>query len=191
MRPSLEVAMHTIAILEMALEPLAKAAEAYESGDLDEARPTWGHGLEKDKKVSLISGRGGKALVSLADAFKAREALALGRCALRGKDIDTHEHLRVAGLGRPALIVNHINGTSSAIWHIDDDDDRWVRVFDSVHTGMVTLVAQDGWLGVVEAIAIDSSDKDGIRGWILARLLAMSAKPSPRGRPPKLLESKG
>lgn len=62
--------------LRRALEPLAKIATAYYANDLDQARPSWGRNIAVDKKEELFSGRGGKSLLILEDAFRARAALA-------------------------------------------------------------------------------------------------------------------
>jgi hypothetical protein len=55
------------------LARLAAIADAYEAGCLDEHRPEWD---EKDPaEVELFEDRGGRLLLTLADAFAAREAL--------------------------------------------------------------------------------------------------------------------
>jgi hypothetical protein len=55
------------------LAKLASVADAYEQGNLDEHRPEWGEKCPED--VELLAGRGGRTLLTLADAFAAREAL--------------------------------------------------------------------------------------------------------------------
>ena len=70
-----------IAALEDALEPLGNIAKAWESNELDdEARRFWGTITQRENKappeqIELYQGRGGKRLLTLADCFKAREAL--------------------------------------------------------------------------------------------------------------------
>lgn len=55
------------------LARLAAVADAYEQSNLDEHRPEWGKKAPED--VELLAGRGGRTLLTLADAFAAREAL--------------------------------------------------------------------------------------------------------------------
>lgn len=68
--------------LVAALRPLAAIADAYDANELDdEARKTWGLNgqFENDKRpdeIQLYTGRGGKELLTLADCFAARAALA-------------------------------------------------------------------------------------------------------------------
>lgn len=59
--------------LIQALQPLAAIADAYEKSGLDEHRPGWGDKPFSD--VEIVSGRGGKRLLTLQHAFDAREAL--------------------------------------------------------------------------------------------------------------------
>ena len=56
-----------------ALVKLAAIADAYDASALDEHRPEWGE--KAPEAVVLLSGRGGRTLLTLADAFAAREAL--------------------------------------------------------------------------------------------------------------------
>ncbi|MBN7763705.1 hypothetical protein JYP52_21435 [Nitratireductor aquibiodomus] len=59
--------------IRSALQPLADIADAYESNALDEARKEWG---ETDPAtVELYQGRGGKRMLTLQDAFRARDAI--------------------------------------------------------------------------------------------------------------------
>lgn len=65
-----------IARLLEALEPLARIGDAYVNSELDEHRPEWNEKWRRHKfpsEVELFSGRGGKQLLTLADALKARE----------------------------------------------------------------------------------------------------------------------
>ena len=59
--------------LRDALAPLAAVADAYDGNDLDEARPEWGLGIDHDAENILLSGRGGRVLLRLSDALRARE----------------------------------------------------------------------------------------------------------------------
>jgi hypothetical protein len=61
-----------VAELEKVARPLAAIADAFEADALDEARPSWG---DKPDGVEIYSGRGGKRLLTLDDAFAARAAL--------------------------------------------------------------------------------------------------------------------
>jgi hypothetical protein len=67
-----------IKTLTEALRPLAAIADAYDADELDEARPSWG-GTDTPEHVELFQGRGGRQLLTLADAFAAREALRTGQ----------------------------------------------------------------------------------------------------------------
>ena len=61
--------------LVRALAPLRAVADAYYADGLDEARPEWEEGLEHDAKVELLSGRGGRTLLTLGQALEARRVL--------------------------------------------------------------------------------------------------------------------
>jgi hypothetical protein len=61
--------------LVAALRPLAAIADAYDTNRLDECRPEWGEGELKDSQTILFEGRGGKTLLTLEDALRARAAL--------------------------------------------------------------------------------------------------------------------
>jgi len=62
-----------------ALKPLAAIADAYDDDGLDEERPDWiRRGVSKPlegREVELLSGRGGRRLLTLNDAFEARRVL--------------------------------------------------------------------------------------------------------------------
>lgn len=70
--------------MQQALAPLAKIADAYLANSLDnEARRFWGADLEHENEtphcdIELYAGRGGRELLTLADCFVAKEALATG-----------------------------------------------------------------------------------------------------------------
>ena len=61
--------------LAVALAPLVAIAEAYDDDGLDEARPEWGEGIEHDRRVELLCGRGGRGLLTLGQALDARDLL--------------------------------------------------------------------------------------------------------------------
>jgi len=68
------------------LTKLAAIADAYEASNLDEHRPEWG---EKDlEEVELLAGRGGRTLLTLADAFAAREALLAAKMLCMAEEIE-------------------------------------------------------------------------------------------------------
>ena len=58
-----------------ALAPLVAIAEAYDDDGLDEARPEWREGIEHDRRVALLCGRGGRGLLTLGQALDARDLL--------------------------------------------------------------------------------------------------------------------
>lgn len=74
----------TTAALICALRPLAAIADAYDANnfDFDGARKFWGqpdtHRRMPLDRVEMYAGRGGKRLLTLDDAMKAREAIATG-----------------------------------------------------------------------------------------------------------------
>lgn len=59
----------------VALRPLAKIADAWNDDGLDESRPYWGHTKENAASIEIVSGRGGKQLLTIGDSFIADEAL--------------------------------------------------------------------------------------------------------------------
>lgn len=65
-----------LAELVEALRPVAAIADAYDDNGLHTARPEWGHNHLAPERVELLTTRGGRTLLSLADAFRARTALA-------------------------------------------------------------------------------------------------------------------
>lgn len=68
-----------------ALRPLTAIADAYDDNDLDgDARKSWGSNLEHTsqilpKDVVLVSGRGGRGLLTLEHCLEARDALRAGK----------------------------------------------------------------------------------------------------------------
>lgn len=72
-----QLTMGKLARMTPVLQKLAAIADAFDRSELDEARPDWegaGDGSNPETVV-LLSGRGGKTLLTLADAFAARAAL--------------------------------------------------------------------------------------------------------------------
>lgn len=63
-----------VTAIREALMPLAMIATAYEASGLDEARPEW-NSHSDPSRVVIYAGRGGRTLLTLADAFAARDAL--------------------------------------------------------------------------------------------------------------------
>lgn len=61
--------------VRVALRPLAKIADAWNDDGLDESRPYWGHTKENAASIEIVSGRGGKQLLTIGDSFIADEAL--------------------------------------------------------------------------------------------------------------------
>jgi len=59
-----------------ALRPLAAVADWYDDDALDEARPSRGDNHRGPETIELLTTSGGRALLTLADAFRARTALA-------------------------------------------------------------------------------------------------------------------
>jgi len=57
--------------LKEALKPLINIANAFWLNGLDEARPDWGHTENSD--IELLTGRGGKCLLTLKDVFNAQK----------------------------------------------------------------------------------------------------------------------
>lgn len=64
-----------------ALAPLVRIADMYDANNLDdEARKFWGSDLENENitppdEIELYQGRGGVRLLTLADCFRARDAV--------------------------------------------------------------------------------------------------------------------
>lgn len=66
-------AQRAIRELQAALQPLGEIGACFYTNSLDEARPSYGHTDQSD--VELLSGRGGKRLLTLADAIRAHHVL--------------------------------------------------------------------------------------------------------------------
>ena len=59
-------------ILEV-IKPLCDIANQWYLSGLDESRPEWGDSKNTASTVELISGRGGKQLLTIGDCFKAKD----------------------------------------------------------------------------------------------------------------------
>ena len=44
---------------------------------------------------------------------------------------------------RPARVSRRVNGTTSLVWYVDNDDDRYVEVSDSVNSDDFLVVGRD------------------------------------------------
>lgn len=77
-RPEDGFCPNKIEALRTALAPIVAIADAYDSSNLDEHRPEWETDLDaRDfSDIELVSGRGGKVLLTLADVLAIRAALA-------------------------------------------------------------------------------------------------------------------
>jgi hypothetical protein len=64
--------------MQIATEMLAKIYESYLDNRLDECRPEWNNGLEKDLQIELYTGRGGRCLLTLQDCKNAYDKLHKG-----------------------------------------------------------------------------------------------------------------
>jgi hypothetical protein len=53
----------------------AAVADAYDANELEDPRPEWGSGLERDRKITIMSNRGGRGLLVLGDFLDARDLL--------------------------------------------------------------------------------------------------------------------
>ncbi len=69
----LEVLERENAALREAIAPFASVADEYDKNCLDECRPEWGGA--NDEATEILTGRGGKPLLSLRHFIQARSAL--------------------------------------------------------------------------------------------------------------------
>jgi hypothetical protein len=69
----------------------------------------------------------------------------------------------------PAKIVHRHDGTVELTWHVDDCDERYVRVTSSVHGDDHVLVSRN--LRVVEACVLQGCEE--IFDWVSARLVGL------------------
>lgn len=83
----------------------------------------------------------------------------------------------------PARIENasHLmDGRTRIIWHVDDDNDRYVELCDSIHSGEVVLVARDGCHGGAKVVVYSNHDR--IYSWVEQQLKDLATRKSERGR---------
>ena len=90
------------------------------------------------------------------------------------------DKFKKAGLG-PAVVSQHHDGKCSLIWHVDDDNDRYVEATDSLYSSKVVLTARDGYCDWLESMVL--SGPADILDWVKRQLEAMSRVQSPNGRP--------
>ena len=64
-----------VKLLREACSCLAAIAVRWENDGLDESRPSWGDSREEAAQKQLVSGRGGKQLLTIGDCFKAKAAV--------------------------------------------------------------------------------------------------------------------
>lgn len=75
---SQEVHVSEIAVRPwLSVAKLAMIADEFDADRLDEARPPWGDSEEDERvqSIEIVSGRGGKPLLTLGDCFLARAAM--------------------------------------------------------------------------------------------------------------------
>ena len=82
----------------------------------------------------------------------------------------------------PATTCHRVNGKTTAIWHVDDDDDRYVEMTDAIYSDRVVLFAWDGLPGNDRFDVAVLSEHGAIEGWIRDKLVDMQSRYSPRGR---------
>jgi hypothetical protein len=78
---------------------------------------------------------------------------------------------------QPARTLHHLNGTTSATWHVDDDDDRCVTLSSSAGSEDYLLVMRD--LAVAAAVVL--REPRDVLVWVRTCLDVMSAR-GPRRR---------
>jgi hypothetical protein len=88
----------------------------------------------------------------------------------RLRDDATVAYFEGRGL-QPARVVHRFDGTTELAWHVDDCDERYVRVTSSVHGEDHVLVARD--LRAVDACVLD--DRREIFDWVSSRLVRLAA----------------
>jgi len=82
--------------------------------------------------------------------------------------------------GRPTNTTLMVSGKIRARWHVDDDDDRYVELTDTVYGPEIVLLCCDGLHKT--AVATILVDHDEVASWIWGRLVEMSNYVSERGR---------
>lgn len=101
--------------LEKALKPLSNIADEWENEGLDESRPFWiekgTQKIDRWEEIELYCGRGGKTLITLQDAFAAREALT-------GKEIPKIKKAKIDARCVAATIEHLKSGEHLDIMHV-------------------------------------------------------------------------
>jgi hypothetical protein len=87
----------------------------------------------------------------------------------RLRDDATIAHFEKHGL-QPARVAHRHDGTVELTWHVDDCDDRYVRLTSSARGEDHVLVSRD--LRVVEACVLD--DREEIFAWVYSHLVTLS-----------------
>jgi hypothetical protein len=75
LEPAASATLDRLKRLEDAVRPLANLAVCYSQNGLDEARPERELGIEHDREVVLVEGRGGRELLTVGDSLAALAAL--------------------------------------------------------------------------------------------------------------------
>jgi hypothetical protein len=88
----------------------------------------------------------------------------------RLRDDATVAYFEERGL-QPARVSHRFDGTVELTWHVDDCDERYVRLTSSAHGEDHVLVARD--LRAVDACVLD--DRREIFDWVSSRLVLLAA----------------
>ena len=80
----------------------------------------------------------------------------------------------------PARAEPLVNGKTRITWNVDDDDDRYVEIVDSLHSEEVVLVARDGCHGGAKIVVYSNHDR--ICSWVDQQLTDLATRKSERGR---------
>ena len=80
-----DAALANLKTAEEALGPLLELADAVDRSGLDECRPDWGDKASENMDKELYTGRGGRSLLTLGDAIRAREAIRSETTPLRSE----------------------------------------------------------------------------------------------------------
>lgn len=77
--------------------------------------------------------------------------------------------------------VSHLMDSRTRItWYVDDDNDRYVELVDSLHSDEVVLVARDGCHGGAKVVVYSNHDR--IYSWVDQQLKDLATRKSERGR---------
>lgn len=82
-----------------------------------------------------------------------------------------------AGLGRPNKSLVHVDGTTSLVYYVDDDDDRFVEVRSSARTSrqqrdQYLCVARNGDEAKVAVLV----GAEVVRDWVFRVLISMASR---------------